>query len=146
MAKQPRHDRGPSHPTAGRADRTDETREPAPYRRHPAARADPGFQRRYGFPGHPVPFFEAARPHRAATVGSSGQQEVETEFSNQIWQSDLLFGPYVQRAGAGPMEAFLYAILDDGSRLIPDAESYAQQGLDAFLDLDAVQLLDARHQ
>jgi len=43
------------------------------------------------------------------------------------------------------MEAFLYALLDDGSRLIPDAEFYAQQGLDAFLDLDPVQLLDARH-
>ena len=44
------------------------------------------------------------------------------------------------------MEAFLYAILADGSRLIRDAEFYAQQGLDAFLDLDAVQLLDAHHQ
>jgi len=98
-------------------------------------------------PAPPCTVFEAARPHRAATVGSSGPQEVRNGVhnSNQIWQSDLLFGPYVQRAGGGPMEAFLYALLDDGSRLIPDAEFYAQQGLDAFLDLDPVQLLDARH-
>jgi transposase InsO family protein len=62
------------------------------------------------------------------------RKKFEAEFSNQIWQSDLLFGPYVQRPGGGRMQAFLYAILDDASRLIPHAEFYAQQGLDAFLD------------
>src|ERR1700745_1272787 len=62
------------------------------------------------------------------------RKKFEAEFSNQIWQSDLLFGPYVQRPGGGRMQAFLYAILDDASRLIPHAEFYAHQGLDAFLD------------
>jgi putative transposase len=62
------------------------------------------------------------------------RKKFEAEFSNQIWQSDLLFGPYVQRPGGGRMQAFLYAILDDASRLIPHAQFYAQQGLDAFLD------------
>lgn len=62
------------------------------------------------------------------------RKKFEAEFSNQLWQSDLLFGPYVQRAGGGRMQAFLYAILDDASRLIPHAQFYAQQGLDAFLD------------
>ncbi|MBM3956674.1 MAG: DDE-type integrase/transposase/recombinase [Gemmatimonadetes bacterium] len=56
------------------------------------------------------------------------------ERSNQIWQSDILSGPYVQRAGGGKLQAFLHAILDDASRLIPHAEFYAHQGLDAFLD------------
>jgi hypothetical protein len=32
------------------------------------------------------------------------------------------------------MQAFLYAILDDASRLIPHAQFYTHQGLDAFLD------------
>src|SRR6516162_779280 len=64
----------------------------------------------------------------------AARKKFEAEFSNQIWQSDLLFGPYVQRTGGGRMQAFLYAILDDASRLIPHAEFYAQQGLDAFLD------------
>jgi putative transposase len=67
-------------------------------------------------------------------LAPAARKKFEAEFSNQIWQSDLLFGPYVQRPGGGRMQAFLYAILDDASRLIPHAEFYAQQGLDAFLD------------
>ena len=62
------------------------------------------------------------------------RKKFEAEFSNQLWQSDMLFGPYVQRAGGGRIQAFLYAILDDASRLIPHAQFYLQQGLDAFLD------------
>jgi transposase InsO family protein len=56
------------------------------------------------------------------------------ERSNQIWQSDILYGPYVQRPGGGKQQAFLHALLDDASRLIPHAEFYPHQGLDAFLD------------
>ncbi|HKN35668.1 MAG: integrase [Acidobacteria bacterium] len=62
------------------------------------------------------------------------RKKFEAEFSNQIWQSDLLFGPYVQRPGGGRMQACLYAVLDDASRLISHAEFYAEQGLHAFLD------------
>src|SRR5215472_14316941 len=61
-------------------------------------------------------------------------KKFEAERSNQIWQSDMLFGPYVQRSGGGRMQVFLYAVLDDASRLIPHAQFYPQQGLDAFLD------------
>ena len=64
----------------------------------------------------------------------AARKKFEAEFSNQLWQSDMLFGPYVQRPSGGRMQAFLYAILDDASRLVPHAEFYAQQGLDAFLD------------
>jgi putative transposase len=62
------------------------------------------------------------------------RKKFEAEFSNQLWQSDMLFGPYVQRAGGGRIQAFLYAILDDASRLIPHAQFYLHPGLDAFLD------------
>lgn len=64
----------------------------------------------------------------------AARKKFEAEFSNQLWQSDMLFGPYVHRPSGGRMQAFLYAILDDASRLVPHAEFYAQQGLDAFLD------------
>lgn len=67
-------------------------------------------------------------------LAAPAHKKFEAERSNQIWQSDMLFGPYVQRPGGGRMQAFLYAILDDASRLIPHAEFYAHQGLDAFLD------------
>src|ERR1044072_6265723 len=62
------------------------------------------------------------------------RKKFEAEHSNQIWQADMLFGPYVRRPGGGKMQAMLHAILDDASRLIPHAQFYPGQGLDACLD------------
>jgi putative transposase len=61
-------------------------------------------------------------------------KKFEAELSNQIWQADMLFGPWVQRLNGGRMQVFLHATLDDASRLIPHAQFYASQGLDAALD------------
>src|SRR5439155_8616166 len=62
-------------------------------------------------------------------------KKFEAELSNQIWQGDMLFGPWVRRVkDGGRMQAFLHATLDDASRLIPHAQFYASQGLDACLD------------
>jgi transposase InsO family protein len=61
-------------------------------------------------------------------------KKFEARFSNQIWQADMLFGPYVQRPSGGKMQVFLHAILDDASRLIPHAQFYPNQGLEACLD------------
>src|SRR6201981_827536 len=61
-------------------------------------------------------------------------KKFEAEHSNQIWQSDMLFGPYVQRPGGGKIQAYLHATLDDASLLIPHAQFYLSQGLDACLD------------
>jgi transposase InsO family protein len=65
---------------------------------------------------------------------ASTHKKYEAEFANQIWQSDMLFGPWVQRGGGGKMQVFLQAALDDASRLIPHAQFYPNQGLDSFLD------------
>jgi putative transposase len=61
-------------------------------------------------------------------------KKFEAELSNQIWQADMLFGPWVKRPSGGKMQAFLHATLDDASRLIPHAQFYPGQGLDASLD------------
>src|SRR5271166_3165314 len=61
-------------------------------------------------------------------------KKFEAQLSNQIWQADMLFGPYVQRPGGGKIQVFLHAILDDASRLIPHSQFYPNQGLDACLD------------
>jgi putative transposase len=61
-------------------------------------------------------------------------KKFEAEFANHIWQSDMLSGPYVERPGGGKRQAFLHAILDDASRLIPHAQFYPDQGLNTFLD------------
>ncbi len=76
--------------------------------------------------------------HRGLTtrqlLATPGRKKFEAEFSNQVWQSDMLFGPYITRPGGGRMQGFLFAVLDDASRLIPHAQFYDNQGLDAFLD------------
>src|SRR5882672_1539274 len=61
-------------------------------------------------------------------------KKFEAEFSNQIWQADMLFGPWIRRPSGGRIQAFLHATLDDASRLIPHAQFYSSQGLDASLD------------
>ena len=65
---------------------------------------------------------------------ATAHKKYEAQFANQIWQSDMLFGPWVERAGGGKQQVFLQAALDDASRLIPHAQFYPNQGLDAFLD------------
>src|SRR5260370_5856255 len=67
-------------------------------------------------------------------LAPQAHKKFEAEFSNQIWQADMLFGPWVRRPSGGRMQAFLHATLDDASRLIPHAQFYAGQGLDASLD------------
>lgn len=62
------------------------------------------------------------------------RKKFEAEHCNQVWQADMLYGPYVRRSGGGKMQAMLHAILDDASRLIPHAQFYPDQGLDASLD------------
>jgi transposase InsO family protein len=61
-------------------------------------------------------------------------KKYEAEFANQLWQSDMLCGPWVQRPGGGKLQVFLQATLDDASRPIPHAQFYPHQGLDSFLD------------
>ncbi len=61
-------------------------------------------------------------------------KKFEAEFANQIWQSDMMFGPYIPRLGGGKQQAMLYALLDDASRLVPHAQFYADEGLESLLD------------
>ena len=61
-------------------------------------------------------------------------KKYEAQHANQIWQSDMLFGPWVSRSGGGKQQVFLQAVLDDASRLIPHAQFYADQGLESYLD------------
>jgi putative transposase len=56
-------------------------------------------------------------------LAPQARRKFEAELANQIWQADMLFGPWVQRPGGGRMQVFLHATLDDAS-----------QGLDACLD------------
>ncbi|MBM3747985.1 MAG: transposase [Acidobacteria bacterium] len=67
-------------------------------------------------------------------AAATAHKKYEAEYANQIWQSDLLVGPWIERPGGGKRQVFLQATLDDASRLIPHAQFYPNQGLDSFLD------------
>jgi len=93
--------------------------------------------------GQPAPALSASTLYRflkqrglseRQLLAPQAHKKFEAELSNQIWQADMLFGPWVRRLSGGRMQAFLHATLDDASRLIPHAQFYASQGLDASLD------------
>ncbi len=72
--------------------------------------------------------------HQLLSEPTTARKKFEAQYANQIWQSDMLFGPWVERPGGGKRQVFLQATLDDASRLIPHAQFYPDQGLDSFLD------------
>ena len=67
-------------------------------------------------------------------LAPTARKKFEAQFANQIWQSDMLFGPYIQRPGGGKQQCFLYAVIDDASRLVPHAQFYLDEGLESLLD------------
>ncbi len=57
----------------------------------------------------------------------------ETELPNDLWQSDCMHGPPVMVEGK-LRKSFLFAFLDDHSRLIPHGEFYLQENLKNLTD------------
>jgi transposase InsO family protein len=65
---------------------------------------------------------------------TTARKKFQAEYANQIWQSDMLYGPYIHRPEGGKRQCFLYGIIDDASRLVPHAQFYLSERLDALLD------------
>ncbi len=57
----------------------------------------------------------------------------EAENPNEIWQSDVMHGPYVKVEGRSK-KSYLIAILDDHSRFIIHAQFYLNEARESFLD------------
>lgn len=55
------------------------------------------------------------------------------ELPNDLWQSDWLHGPKIE-VGAVLRKTYLFAILDDHSRLITHAEFYVSESIECFRD------------
>ena len=53
---------------------------------------------------------------------------------NECWQSDMLFGPHIAMPDGGRRRVYLYAVMDDCTRLICHAQFYFEQHLSAFQD------------
>jgi len=53
------------------------------------------------------------------------------QYINELWYGDLMYGPYIQD-GRKKKPTYLLAYIDDASRLVPHAEFYYTQNLEAL--------------
>jgi putative transposase len=61
------------------------------------------------------------------------RRQFETELVNDLWQSDCMHGPRVIACGK-LRKSYLFAIIDDHSRLITDARFYLSENIDCYRD------------
>lgn len=61
------------------------------------------------------------------------RRRFEAELANDLWQSDCLHGPKVLHEGR-LRQSFLFAIIDDHSRLVVFARAYLSERLESFQD------------
>lgn len=61
------------------------------------------------------------------------RRRFECEYPNDLWQSDCMHGPKVSVDGR-MRKSYLFAIIDDHSRLVPHAQFYLSEGVDCFQD------------
>jgi len=61
------------------------------------------------------------------------RRRFEAELANEIWQSDCMHGPKVSIEGK-LRKSYLFAFIDDCSRLIPHAEFYLSEKVDSYCD------------
>jgi transposase InsO family protein len=64
---------------------------------------------------------------------ATDRRKYEAELPNDIWQSDCMHGPLVSVDGK-KRKSFLFAFIDDHSRLIPHAQFYLCENLACYLD------------
>lgn len=60
------------------------------------------------------------------------RRKFEAELPNDLWQSDAMHGPMVM-VGEKRRKTYLYAFIDDMSRLIPHAAFYLNENLESYL-------------
>jgi putative transposase len=61
------------------------------------------------------------------------RRKFETELVNDMWQSDCMHGPQIIHEGK-LRKAYLFAVLDDHSRLITHAQFYLSENLECYRD------------
>jgi len=76
------------------------------------------------------------------TTSPADRRKFEAELPNELWQSDCMHGPKVLVAGM-MRKSYLFAIIDDHSRLIPHAQFYLHENIDCYRDC-LIQALEKR--
>jgi putative transposase len=68
-------------------------------------------------------------------AGLSGPTKAfECALANQLWMTDMMFGPTLKLAQGQVIHTRLFSLLDDCSRLVPHAQYYPSEKLCWFLD------------
>jgi len=70
------------------------------------------------------------------------RRKFEAELPNELWQSDCMHGPKVAVEGM-MRKTYLFAVIDDHSRLIPHAAFYLRENIDCYRDC-LIQALEKR--
>lgn len=56
------------------------------------------------------------------------------DMAGDCWQMDVMYGPKIPTRGGGTRQSYLFAILDDATRLVPHAQFYTKQHLQSLKD------------
>jgi transposase InsO family protein len=64
---------------------------------------------------------------------SPDRRKFEAELPNDLWQTDCMHGPYVNDKGI-MRKTYLFAIIDDNSRIITHAQFYFKENVSCFLN------------
>ncbi len=80
--------------------------------------------------------FLAANPDLAAgkdpeTSGDKELRRFSRQFVNELWQSDIMYGPHI-RVGKAKKQGYLIAFLDDASRLVTHGQFFFTQNFSAL--------------
>jgi transposase InsO family protein len=70
---------------------------------------------------------------REAGKKQEDMRKFEVQMTNDLWQSDCMHGPQVLVDGK-LRKTYLFALIDDHSRLIPHGQFYLAENLDNYLD------------
>lgn len=73
-------------------------------------------------------------PHSPTGPLCGPTKAFECARSNELWMTDLMFGPTLTLAGGKVIQTRLFCLLDDCSRLVPHAQYYDSEKLSDFLD------------
>lgn len=78
------------------------------------------------------------KPERFKNTLASDEEEKEMkrfshEYINQLWQTDVMYGPYL-KDGKKRNQVYLFAYIDDASRLITHAQFYFSQSFESLRD------------
>jgi len=78
-------------------------------------------------------FLQSEGMLKKPSSAAKDRRRFEAEYPNDLWQSDVMHGPYVEVEGK-QRKTYLIAFLDDMSRLAIHGEFYLRENLKVFLD------------